>query len=193
MPAGFGGTLPVPSSTAVVVSTTVPSPVLTASPTTVATSTTLSSSTEALKARALEYDRVELEESLDLPEPDFERLLSYWLPGATKEIQFASFLEDIADGRTFALNKPNIYFAAIVDVIIEDQRSAAIVVCSENNLVEMAAGPDRRTQTEDDAPVDPSTGATRYTQHWIFEEDEWLLNSISSLTRLPKGISCGAR
>ena len=82
-PSGFGGTLPV-ETTSTLAATTAPA-VAAAVTATVGVSTT---DEAAFRARVLEYDRAFREELLHMPNPNYDRLRSFYEPPIRTEISF---------------------------------------------------------------------------------------------------------
>ena len=182
-PSGFGGTLPVETT-----STLAPTiaPTVDAAVTTVAVSTT---DEAALRARVLEYERIVRGEVLNQPNPDYERLRQFNLPSKRPDVTFSGMESEARAGTSYRLNNPDVHYVMIENIMLTNPSSAEVVYCVADNLIRMGPGPDHKGQTSDDVMIDPTLGAHRYTEVWAIAEHLWLIDQVKSAETIP-GASC---
>ena len=182
-PSGFGGTLPVETTTTVVPATV---PAVSVATTSVAVSTT---DEAALRARVLEYERIVRGEVLNQPNPDYERLRQFNIPSKRPDVKFSGMESEARAGTSYRLNSPDVHYVVIENIMLSSPSSAEVVYCVADNLIRMGPGPDRQAQTSDDVMIDPTLGAHRYTEVWVITEHLWLLDQVKSAETIP-GASC---
>ena len=183
-PSGFGGTLPV-ETTSTLAPTTAPA-VVTAAKTTVAASTT---DEAALRARVLEYDRAFREELLHMPNPNYDRLRSFYEVAVRTEISFEGIRKEAEAQRSYRLNTPDVYRPVIERLDIRSKPALA-VLCAEDNIVAFGPGPDGVPRSLDDEIVGASLSSTRHTEEWIVQGSTWLIQRTISYEDLGKGAQC---
>lgn len=186
-PSGFGGTLPV-ETTSTVVPTTMPA--VSVATTSVAVSTT---DEAALRARVLEYDRAFREELLHEPNPNYQRLLDFFPAGSTREQMLPQFIEDVRNQKAYRLNSPDIYQINVEKVVYRSQAERDVTVCIEDNIVTMGPGTDSKASTPDDVVVDASLSSIRYVNKWTSLGGRWELSVGVSELKLGKGSLCSAK
>ena len=182
-PSGFGGTLPVETT-----STLAPTiaPTVDAAVTTVAVSTT---DEAALRARVLEYELVVRDEVLNQPNPDYERLRQFNLPSKRADVSFSGMESEARAGTSYRLNNPDVHYVVIENLTLTNSANAEVTYCVADNAIKMGPGPDRLGQTSDDVIIDPTLGAHRYIQDWAISEHLWLIAQVKSAGAIP-GASC---
>ena len=190
-PSGFGGTLPV-ETTSTLAPTIAPTiaPTVDAAVTTVAVSTT---DEAALRARVLEYDRAFREELLHEPNPNYQRLLEFFPVGSTREQMLPQFIEDVRNQKAYRLNSPDIYQFNIETIEYHGHAESNVTVCIEDNIVTMGPGSDRKASTPDDVVVEASLSSIRYVNRWTSVSGRWELSAGVSELKLGKGSLCSAK
>ena len=186
-PAGFGGTLPA-ATTSSVVTTTAP-------PATTAVSTTSISTTDeaALRARVLEYDRAFREELLHMPNPNYDRLRAFHVPDKRSQVGFSDLESEVREQTSYRLNSPDRYLARIERIEVQVlNRAAVVTLCVEDNIIQMAPGPDKVAGTEDDTTVNSEIGSDRYKDVWVTVEEVWLIDHAESSEK-SVGATCASR
>lgn len=182
-PSGFGGTLPVETTSTLAPTIT---PTVDAAVTTVAVSTT---DEAALRARVLEYDRAFREELLHMPNPNYDRLRSFYEVAVRTEISFEGIRKEAEAQRSYRLNTPDVYRAVIERLDIHSKPALA-VLCAEDNIVALGPGPDGVPRSLDDEIVGASLSSTRHTEEWIVQGSTWLIQRTISYEDLGKGAQC---
>ena len=186
-PAGFGGTLPAVTTSSVVVTTLLA--------TTTAVSTTPVSTTDeaALRTRVLEYDRAFREELLHMPNPNYDRLRAFHVPDERSQVGFSDLESEVRAQMSYRLNSPDRYSARIERIEVQTlNRAAAVTLCVEDNIVQMAPGPDEVAGTEDDTTVNNEIGTNRYKDVWVTVEEVWLIDHAESSEK-SVGATCASR
>ena len=187
-PSGFGGTLPVETTSTVVPTTTLT--VTAVATTSVAVSTT---DEAALRARVLEYDRAFREELLHEPNPNYQRLLDFFPAGSTREQMLPQFIEDVRNQKAYRLNSPDIYNAIVEKTTLHGLTEATVTICVEDNIVWMGPGKDGRASTIDDVVVDGGLSSIRYENRWTLSNQRWVLIEGVSSAKLGVGSLCVAK
>ena len=187
-PSGFGGTLPV-ETTSTLAPTIAPTiaPTVDAAVTTVAVSTT---DEAALRARVLEYDRAFREELLHMPNPNYDRLRSYFTPHQRSGVSFDAMRTASETQRTFRLNSPDIYKPAVEALKLVDAVKGVVTLCVVDNLVAVGPGPDGIGLTNDDVVLDNTVGGDRRVDEWLLVGDAWFIEQIVHSAPLAEGESC---
>ena len=172
---GFGGTLPVVSTT-----------------TSVAPTTTISIQEAALRVRFVEYIQADTEEALRQPSPNFARLRSYWMPGTPDELSIVALALDAqSSGTRYRLNDPPIDRTIVESIRFESPTFAIVTYCTENNLIAYKVGSDGLPNTVDDQVVDDSLIVQRIIDRWSVD-DAWKVSSNVDSFDIKGGKRCAA-
>ena len=180
---GFGGTIPVTTSTAVA---TTP-PASTSPPPT----NPFAAEEAALRARVADYNRVVREESLRLPKADIEKVRAFFVPAVARADSVGFLLDSQKSGQTVAVNSPDIDTARIEQVAFSTASTARVSLCTEDNIIIRGPGADGVPGTSDDNVIDDSLGSNRFVVDWISERGVWRIARVVESIDLGEGQRCG--
>ena len=124
-----------------------------------------------------------------MPNPNYDRLRSFFSASARVGVDFVGFRNDAGMQRSYRLNTPDIYRAVVQMVTISGVMATA-VLCAEDNIVSMGPGPDRIALTADDIAEGSLLSTTRHTEQWVFESGIWMIENTVSYETLGQGALC---